>query len=42
MVKQFMKKQSQGKQVPRGLPISEVELQKGKKLLSSQWISGSR
>lgn len=32
MVKQFMKKQSQGKQVPRGLPVSEQELQKGKKL----------
>lgn len=32
LVKQFMKKHSQGKQVPRGLPISEVELQKGKKL----------
>ena len=27
-----MKKHSQGKKVPRGLPISEVELQKGKKL----------
>jgi len=32
LVKQFMKKHSQGKQVPRGLPISEEELQKGKKL----------
>lgn len=32
LVKQFMKKQSQGKQVPRGLPISEAELNKGKKL----------
>ncbi len=32
LVKQFMKKQSQGKQVPRGLPIREEELQKGKKL----------
>jgi 16S rRNA (cytosine1402-N4)-methyltransferase len=32
MVKQFMKKHSQGKQVPRGLPICESELQKGKKL----------
>jgi len=32
LVKQFMKKHSQGKQVPRGLPISEVELNKGKKL----------
>jgi len=32
LVKQFMKKHSQGKQVPRGLPIAEVELQKGKKL----------
>ncbi|PCI60913.1 MAG: 16S rRNA (cytosine(1402)-N(4))-methyltransferase [Gammaproteobacteria bacterium] len=32
LVKQFMKKHSQGKKVPRGLPIMEVELQKGKKL----------
>ncbi|XPF93877.1 16S rRNA (cytosine(1402)-N(4))-methyltransferase RsmH [Colwellia sp. RE-S-Sl-9] len=32
LVKQFMRKHSQGKQVPRGLPISEAELQKGKKL----------
>lgn len=32
LVKQFMKKQSQGKQVPRGLPVSEEELNKGKKL----------
>lgn len=32
LVKQFMKKQSQGKQVPRGLPIKEAELQKGIKL----------
>jgi len=32
LVKQFMKKHSQGKQVPRGLPITEEELQKGKKL----------
>ena len=32
MVKQFMKKHSQGKKVPRGLPITEKELQKGKKL----------
>lgn len=32
LVKQFMKKHSQGKKVPRGLPISEEELQKGKKL----------
>lgn len=32
LVKQFMKKHSQGRQVPRGLPISEAELQKGKKL----------
>jgi len=31
LVKQFMKKHSQGKQVPRGLPISEEELNKGKK-----------
>lgn len=33
LVKQFMKKHSQGKKVPRGLPISEEELQKGKKLM---------
>jgi len=32
LVKQFMKKQSQGKKVPRGLPVSEEELNKGKKL----------
>lgn len=32
LAKQFMKKHSQGKQVPRGMPISEAELQKGKKL----------
>ncbi len=32
LVKQFMRKHSQGKKVPRGLPISEEELQKGKKL----------
>jgi len=32
LVKQFMKKHSQGKKVPRGLPISEDELNKGKKL----------
>jgi len=32
LVKQFMRKHSQGMQVPRGLPISEAELQKGKKL----------
>jgi len=32
LVKQFMRKHSQGKQVPRGLPISEAELNKGKKL----------
>ena len=32
LVKQFMKKHSQGKKVPRGLPITEEELQKGKKL----------
>lgn len=32
LVKQFMRKHSQGKQVPRGLPITEEELQKGKKL----------
>jgi 16S rRNA (cytosine1402-N4)-methyltransferase len=28
-----MKKHSQGKKVPRGMPISEDELNKGKKLL---------
>lgn len=33
LVKQFMKKHSQGKKVPRGMPISEDELNKGKKLL---------
>ena len=32
LVKQFMKKHSQAKKVPRGLPISEEELHKGKKL----------
>lgn len=32
LVKQFMKKHSQGKKVPRGLPVSEAELNKGKKL----------
>ena len=32
LVKQFMKKNSQGKKVPRGLPISEEELRKGIKL----------
>ncbi len=32
LVKQFMRKHSQGKKVPRGFPISEAELQKGKKL----------
>jgi len=32
LVKQFMKKHSQGRKVPRGLPISEAELNKGKKL----------
>ncbi|MDN3653556.1 16S rRNA (cytosine(1402)-N(4))-methyltransferase RsmH [Thalassotalea ponticola] len=32
LVKQFMKKHSQGKQVPRGMPITEAEIQKGKKL----------
>lgn len=30
LVKQFMRKHSEGKKVPRGLPISEAELQKGK------------
>jgi 16S rRNA (cytosine1402-N4)-methyltransferase len=33
LVKQFMKKHSQAKKVPRGLPISEEELNKGKKLV---------
>jgi 16S rRNA (cytosine1402-N4)-methyltransferase len=33
LVKQFMKKHSQAKKVPRGLPISESELNKSKKLL---------
>lgn len=32
LVKQFMKKHSQAKKVPRGLPISDEELNKGKKL----------
>jgi len=32
LVKQFMKKHSQGRKVPRGMPISEAELNKGKKL----------
>lgn len=32
LVKQFMKKHSQGKKVPRGFPVSEEELNKGKKL----------
>ena len=32
LVKQFMKKHSQGKKVPRGMPVSEEELNKGKKL----------
>jgi len=32
LVKQFMKKHSQPKKVPRGLPVSEEELHKGKKL----------
>lgn len=32
LVKQFMKKHSQGKKVPRGMPISEEELNKGKNL----------
>lgn len=34
MVKQFMAKHSQGKQVPRGMPITEAELQKGKKIIA--------
>lgn len=33
LVKQFMKKHSQGKKVPRGMPISEEELNRGKKLM---------
>lgn len=32
LVKQFMKKNSQAKKVPRGLPVTEEELNKGKKL----------
>ncbi len=32
LVKQFMKKHSQAKKVPRGLPVTEEELNKGKKL----------
>ncbi|MBU2870227.1 16S rRNA (cytosine(1402)-N(4))-methyltransferase RsmH [Colwellia sp. E2M01] len=32
LVKQFMKKHSEGRKVPRGMPISEAELNKGKKL----------
>ncbi|MGB1263260.1 MAG: 16S rRNA (cytosine(1402)-N(4))-methyltransferase RsmH [Cognaticolwellia sp.] len=32
LVKQFMKKHSQAKKVPRGMPISEAELNKGKNL----------
>lgn len=32
IVKQFIRKQSQGKQVPRGLPMTEEELNKGIKL----------
>ncbi|MEW6997673.1 16S rRNA (cytosine(1402)-N(4))-methyltransferase RsmH [Colwelliaceae bacterium BS250] len=32
LVKQFMKKHSTGKKLPRGLPITEIEAQKGKKL----------
>lgn len=32
LVKQFMKKHSQGLIVPRGMPVTEEELQKGKKL----------
>jgi len=32
MVKQFMNKHSKGKKVPRGLPISEEEINKSKKL----------
>lgn len=32
IVKQFVRKQSQGKQVPRGLPVTDAELNKGIKL----------
>ena len=32
IVKQFIRKQSQGKQVPRGLPVTDEELNKGKTL----------
>ena len=32
LVKQFLKKHSTGKKVPRGMPITEDEIQKGKKL----------
>jgi 16S rRNA (cytosine1402-N4)-methyltransferase len=32
IVKQFIRKESQGKQVPRGLPVTEEELNKGIKL----------
>jgi len=32
LVKQFMKKHSQGKKVPRGLPVTEEEINKGIKL----------
>lgn len=32
IVKQFIRKQSQGKQVPRGLPVTEEELNKGIKM----------
>lgn len=32
IVKQFIRKQSQGKQVPRGLPVTEAELNSGVKL----------
>ena len=32
LVKQFMRKHSQAKKIPRGLPVSNEELEKGKKL----------
>jgi 16S rRNA (cytosine1402-N4)-methyltransferase len=32
LVKQFMRKHSQGQKFPRGLPVTEADLQKGKKI----------
>ena len=32
LVKQFIRKESQGKQVPRGLPMTEAEINQGIKL----------